>query len=174
MAITLNVTKGYMDPLSKYPTVNPTVLEFRHSQGYINLKMSHDPMNALRAILMWAKNYPNTIILPEVPCKLYQANAQVEYYGYGSMHYTSTMNVEITKGSVNNSALVRTFSYNFDVSQYEHEDYNEDPYYFYTGQTEVNFELNSDIIEQIIPYMNRVYPYERFNRMNFPIYHYIK
>lgn len=161
------------------PTISNPSITFIHKDGILRLTMDHDRMNALRAIMMFADDSPQSLLIKD-PQKMthwtYSAdNVSIDYQGYGSMKYESS-GMRVTTNAVikTNDIVLNTSIYHFDVSPYEHEDYNDPPYYYYVGATQVGIHLDKSQLEKAVGLLNKVFPYERFASINMPAYNYIK
>lgn len=173
-------SNGVLDVESlKTPITDMQRIRFGHTQGSVWVTSPAAYLNAIRATLMKAVDYPNCI-LPVVPLKvtLDTGIATVRYYGYGEQDVTTQTNVFCTY-EPNPSEIVFLFSnFEFDLEPYIIETDEGviylDPYYFYVNKTHVRLHISAGLIDPMVSVLDERFPYLRFGRFNAEIYDYIK
>lgn len=154
-------------------------LILNHSKGYLTLRLAHDPMNALRATIMYSTDYPNGIFLP-MGLIQYTALAFIEYVDWGNMEYRSgNMIVKAWSGFNARPLKLTVEPFSFDLSPYiTYENGAEkhiEPYYsYYKQQTKITLNIPPDIADATSLWLGNAFPYERMSKMNNNIYKYVK
>lgn len=173
-------SNGVLDIETLHTPITETQrIRFGHTQGSVWVTGPSAHMNAIRATLMKAVDYPHCI-LPVVPLQvtLNTGMNTVRYYGYGDQDVTTTTNVFCTY-EPNPGEVVFLFSnFQFYLEPYiiptETGVIYLDPYYFYVGKTHVRLHIARGLIDPMIAKLDQRFPYLRFERFNAEVYDYIK
>lgn len=153
-----------------------TTLKFYHTHGYFSISVSHDKMNALRSLLMYAADYPDCILSPSNNTYGLHIIGDIVYTDWGDMHYDGkNMIIKASTRFKSNQMNIDISPFGFDIRQYiEMTDDGEvhiEPYYsYYKSQSIVRLSLDKSIIEATCRSLNREFPYERFSSLNEKIY----
>lgn len=157
-----------------------TTLKFYHAYGYLSITVSHDKMNALRSLLMYAVDYPDCVFMPSSSNYGLSTIGDITYTDWGDMHYTG-QNMIIKTNTLFKSDMMNIdiSPFGFDINQYvEITDDGEkhiEPYYsYYKSQSIVRLSLDRPIIDTTCNLLNMKFPYERFSSLNEKLYDMIR
>lgn len=154
-------------------------IRFGHTQGSIWVTGTAGQINAIRATLMKAVDYPGCI-LPVVPLQvtLDTKSNTVRYYGYGEQDAITATPVVCTYEPNPDEVVLLFSNFQFALEPYIiHTEDDEvtylDPYYFYVGKSHIRLHIAKGLIDQMIRRLDERFPYLRFSRFNAEVYEYI-
>lgn len=153
-----------------------TTLKFYHTHGYFSISMSHDRMNALRSLLMYATDYPDCILSPSNNTYGLSTVGNIVYTDWGDMNYDGkNMIIKTSALFKSNQMNIDISPFGFNIHQYiEMTDGGKvyiEPYYsYYKSQSIVRLSLDKFVIDGTCNSLNREFPYERFSSLNEKIY----
>lgn len=153
-------------------------IRFDHEQGSIWITGTAGQINAIRATLMKAVDYPRCI-LPVVPLRveLDTKSNVVQYQGYGNQDVIANTPVHCTYEPNPDELIFILSNFQFHLDPYiinteDGVEYSE-PYYFYAGKSHVRLHIKREFIDPIIAKLDERFPYLRFERYNAEVYEYI-
>lgn len=154
-------------------------IRFGHTQGSIWVTGTAGQINAIRATLMKAVDYPGCI-LPVIPLQVTLDTIinVVRYHGYGEQDVTTTTSITCTYEPDPDEVVFVFSNFQFKLEPYIiHTEDDEvvylDPYHFYVGKSQIRLHIARGLIDQMIQRLNERFPYMRFSRFNAEVYEYI-
>lgn len=160
---------------------SPIRFGWTHASGVLEFTLPHDLANTIRALLMFADDYPESPLPADItPVETTGVRGYIHYTDIGDMVYDSTLSVRGLTALKSNEVVLETSVYHFDLSPYivTDEDGNEihiePPYSYYCDKTIVRLTIPKSIVEKSCQVLSKIYPYMRFQDLNQNIYKYIK